>query len=370
MSVFVVTFSLHLIYLLHYYLLLLLFSPRLYQHNTTTMNNRSVARTSSRNTPRRSTSSSSEPSLLPKRTTFRKRRGNGSNGWLYVAMAAGVLFIGLDVWYLGKYVFLSSQNNNSAPPPAVWEARRDEDEPDEPIEAQQPAAMAEQPAALVGRMARADAEIRHEDEVEANPAGIRETDHQEEDVNPEEGDSHDDVDGIDQEEEDIQNIPGYDPDKEPLLQILRDAQITMTPDIIASLPKWTDVTALYGENPVVYGLDQCEVFQHQVTDPAEHFLAAAGTFNTGTNLLAELLIHNCHLPARMKKYGVKNRGVRWQVLWGKHTPVNDEEFRKTHKTYQEDSLSAENIFPAVTVRDPYKWMQSVSSVVVVLLFRK
>lgn len=40
-----------------------------------------------------------------------------------------------------------------------------------------------------------------------------------------------------------------------------------------------------------------------------------GTFNSGTNLMAELLIHNCHMQKRMDRFGHKNRGVRWQVPW-------------------------------------------------------
>lgn len=149
--------------------------------------------------------------------------------------------------------------------------------------------------------------------------------------------------------------------KKRIMELLRDAGIALTNDVVEKLPTWDQVSALYGDTPVVFGLDQCDRFQKKFGDPAEHFLSTAGTFNTGTNLMAELLIHNCHMPARMKKYGERNRGIRWQVLWGKHTPVGDEEFRLHHRTYTEESLEAKNIFPAVTVRDPYKWMQSVCS---------
>lgn len=60
----------------------------------------------------------------------------------------------------------------------------------------------------------------------------------------------------------------------------------------------------------------------------------------------------------MAQYGSKQRGVRWQVLWGKHTPVHNETFRQGHRTYNDSALTANAIFPAVMVRDPYKWMQS------------
>ena len=70
--------------------------------------------------------------------------------------------------------------------------------------------------------------------------------------------------------------------------------------------------SLYGPDPVIYGLDTCAAFRDS-SDLADHILSVAGTFNSGTNLLSELLIHNCHMPARMTKYGPINEGIRWQV---------------------------------------------------------
>jgi hypothetical protein len=149
-------------------------------------------------------------------------------------------------------------------------------------------------------------------------------------------------------------------DKQPILDLIQEAAgVVPDADTAERLPTAQQYQDLYGRQPVVLGLESCARFQHQV-DAAEHFLSVAGTFNTGTNLLAELLIANCHMPARVERYGPVQRGVRWQVTWGKHTPVFNETYRITHRTYKDDGgLRAENIFPAVTVRDPYKWMQSV-----------
>jgi hypothetical protein len=118
-----------------------------------------------------------------------------------------------------------------------------------------------------------------------------------------------------------QPVP-VDPDeliaKERILELIRQAgvkiDLTRDADIIRELPTWKDVTDLYGPKPVIHGLDQCEIFQTQ-SDRAEHFVSTAGAFNSGTNLMAELLIANCHMQDRMTKYGAKNRGVRWQVPW-------------------------------------------------------
>ena len=148
-------------------------------------------------------------------------------------------------------------------------------------------------------------------------------------------------------------------DKSPILQILREAGIDdIDNETLAILPTWKEVTRLYGLKPRIYGLETCKAFQ-QHSDPAEHFLGVAGCFNSGTNLLSELLIHNCLMTKRMEKYGAQNKGIRWQVPWGKHSPPLDEEFRKNHKTKPGDkNIEAHNVFAAVTIRDPYVWMRS------------
>ena len=46
------------------------------------------------------------------------------------------------------------------------------------------------------------------------------------------------------------------------------------------------------------------------------------------------------------------------VPWGKHTPPGDEEYRVEHKSMKDQGVDANMILPAVTVRDPYYWMQS------------
>ena len=147
--------------------------------------------------------------------------------------------------------------------------------------------------------------------------------------------------------------------KKHILDMLEEAGIHDLDDrTLRDLPTWKEVTDLYGDKPRIAGLeDQCEAFQSH-SDPAEHFVSTAGTFNSGTNLMAELLIANCHIAPRMKKYGAQNRGVRWQVPWGKHSPPGDEEFRLKHKTLKDANVDATNILPAVTIRDPYIWMGS------------
>ena len=45
------------------------------------------------------------------------------------------------------------------------------------------------------------------------------------------------------------------------------------------------------------------------------------------------------------------------VPWGKHTPPGDNEYRLQHKSLKDGNVDANMILPAVTVRDPYYWMQ-------------
>jgi hypothetical protein len=99
--------------------------------------------------------------------------------------------------------------------------------------------------------------------------------------------------------------------KKPILNLLEGLGLDDVDDeTLSRLPTWQDVVDLYGEKPRILGLDRCENFQNH-SNKSEHFIGTAGTFNSGTNLLAELLIHNCHNPARMEAYGQQNRGIRW-----------------------------------------------------------
>jgi hypothetical protein len=108
-----------------------------------------------------------------------------------------------------------------------------------------------------------------------------------------------------------------DTDKGPILNLLKDAGIdldSLEQKVVDSLPLWSTVVKLYGDKPRIVGLDTCMAFRSS-GDPADHFLGVAGTFNTGTNLMSELFIANCHMPARMAKFGKVNRGIRWQVRY-------------------------------------------------------
>ena len=132
--------------------------------------------------------------------------------------------------------------------------------------------------------------------------------------------SHDEDNNSNNRKNENKNIDSNNPiaGREEIIKIITDAGISFDPvedaDLIEELPLWSEVTEMYGTKPVLHGFNEgnCQRFQAS-SDPGEHFLGTAGTFNTGTNLMSELLISNCMMPERMKKYGHTSRGVRWQV---------------------------------------------------------
>ena len=143
--------------------------------------------------------------------------------------------------------------------------------------------------------------------------------------------------------------------KKRIIHILKQGGVDHLDDAtLELLPTWQAVVDIYGNEPKIFGLDTCGTFQTTIP-PSEAVLGVAGVFNSGTNLLAELLVANCHLSAREKKYGYKNKGIRWQVNWGKH---QSPKWRLTHDVAEDNMVANENMLPVVSIRDPYLWMQS------------
>eukprot|EP00537_Pseudo-nitzschia_pungens_P004403 CAMPEP_0172364342 /NCGR_PEP_ID=MMETSP1060-20121228/7485_1 /TAXON_ID=37318 /ORGANISM="Pseudo-nitzschia pungens, Strain cf. cingulata" /LENGTH=521 /DNA_ID=CAMNT_0013087313 /DNA_START=122 /DNA_END=1687 /DNA_ORIENTATION=- len=140
--------------------------------------------------------------------------------------------------------------------------------------------------------------------------------------------------------------------RERLVQILNEAGILdIDPEAIALLPKWSSVKKLYGEKPVILGLEHCERFRTQF-DPEDASIGTAGMFNTGTNPFAMYISNNCKLPNNKRD---RSGGTRWQVPWGKHMPAH----RKWTNTAGHDyKTNKTNVMPIVLVRDPFSWMQS------------
>jgi len=82
----------------------------------------------------------------------------------------------------------------------------------------------------------------------------------------------------------------------PLDVILRKAGVTLTDDLIKSLPPPDEVESMYGNKPIILGLDRCAAFRKAI--PAEDaFIAPAGMFNSvrrSTCMIRDLVILTNH----------------------------------------------------------------------------
>lgn len=136
------------------------------------------------------------------------------------------------------------------------------------------------------------------------------------------------------------------------------ARLELTPEQEEKLPTWSQVREVVGPGPIILGLESCSKFR-EIVPPLERMLGSSGMFNTGTNLVTHLLKKNCEIPERRKREGPgkskESYGMRWQVPWGKHTPVK---FRRQHSTKKAAAITKEYILPVVTIRHPYTWFGS------------
>mmetsp|Transcript_17148 Transcript_17148/g.32470 ORF Transcript_17148/g.32470 Transcript_17148/m.32470 type:complete len:396 (+) Transcript_17148:63-1250(+) len=140
----------------------------------------------------------------------------------------------------------------------------------------------------------------------------------------------------------------------PLEAILKSAGVDVTEEIQKSLPPLDDIVNAYSDHPIIIGEERCHEFQSSI--PREKaFLAPAGMFNTGTNLLESLLSKNCYLAEKVEKYGEGHIGIRYQVPWGKHSPVSWR-FKHTAPTFE--GIDHSSFLAAVVIKDPYTWMTS------------
>ena len=122
------------------------------------------------------------------------------------------------------------------------------------------------------------------------------------------------------------NVERYGVD-EHIVKILTAANVEIDEELAEQLPTWDDIVSMYGDKPIIHGLETCQTYRDTVK-PEDRMLGPAGMFNTGTNLLFELMKVNCDIkearnvpsvdPALPIKYREPRRnGMRWQAPWGK-----------------------------------------------------
>ena len=145
--------------------------------------------------------------------------------------------------------------------------------------------------------------------------------------------------------------------REPIVSILRKAGIIqMIPTEVLNLPKWQQVTDLYGDRPIVLGLERCKEFQRRVPHHSR-YIGIAGNFNSGTTAFGLSLQANCGFfnrrQNRSNELVTDVHGMLNQVPWAKHKQAS----LKYNHTIQ-SAIIKDHVLPVVLVRDPYYWMQS------------
>ena len=131
------------------------------------------------------------------------------------------------------------------------------------------------------------------------------------------------------------------------------------------LPTNQLIAELYGDAPLLVGQNQCTDFRQRVPNPQERWIGVAGLFNTGTNLLSQLLKHNCQMPGTISTGGSSdsssdddrrnNKAVLWQVPWGKHS-VATVSRNRTAPTGR--GIDKDHGLVVVAVRNPFHWARS------------
>ena len=129
--------------------------------------------------------------------------------------------------------------------------------------------------------------------------------------------------------------------------ILKAANITIFDEEIAKqLPTWDVVKSMYGDKPVIHGLETCQRYREMIK-PEDRTVGPAGLTNTGTNLLFELIRTNCAMPIK--------RQIHWQAPWGKHGLSSS---RLNRTAPKEKGTNQTTFFPFMMIKDPFSWMNS------------
>lgn len=140
--------------------------------------------------------------------------------------------------------------------------------------------------------------------------------------------------------------------KEPMLQTLHQAKIALDAALCRQLPPWSQVVDLYGDEPVVLGLETCQAYRDAQAgkNKAQRGLPKlSGLWNTGTTALSASFLKN------FADYDPRWQIHRATVPWGKHTPLWLKYINRWPTNNQDDP---DQVLPIVVVRDPFRWMNT------------
>jgi hypothetical protein len=150
--------------------------------------------------------------------------------------------------------------------------------------------------------------------------------------------------------------------KTRLVELLLRAGKDVTLEDCRNLPTWREVVSLYGEEPVIHGLDTCKDYRAAISAERNNGRAlkpqprVAGLFNSGTNALAMTFNHNFGESAEDYK--------EYQIFSGKHAPVSKLWLSRRPEPNVMELFR--RVMPVTLIRDPFRWMTSMVSQVGVL----
>jgi hypothetical protein len=122
-----------------------------------------------------------------------------------------------------------------------------------------------------------------------------------------------------------------------------DDSIT-TDEYCQYLPYWPNYTALYGDRPVILGLERCSDYRKMIAEASTYpDVRIVGVYNTGTNALA------LNLERNLQQLGA---AIKHDAPWGKHREVQF--MLKARSAF----INYTTILPLIIVREPLLWMQS------------
>lgn len=110
--------------------------------------------------------------------------------------------------------------------------------------------------------------------------------------------------------------------KERVAAVLLQANVSVNSSACKRLPSWQNISELYGEDPVVIGLETCQAYRELLSPSQNNGTAVkpmprvAGLYNSGTNALAQLFetnfgkLKNCSFFLRMRLRYVGDDFVR------------------------------------------------------------
>lgn len=131
--------------------------------------------------------------------------------------------------------------------------------------------------------------------------------------------------------------------RKPLLDLLHQAGLQITDRrVLNRLPRWSQVVDLYGEKPIVIGMETCKRF---LQSKSPKYCGVAGQMNVGTNALAKYMSSNLRSS---------NITILAQVPWHKHGWTALRNVYNFTYPYQRH----EAVLPIVIIRHPYFWLHS------------